>query len=314
MDLSQIRTVLSVARLGSITRAAAYLNISQPSLTRHVQLLEQELGSKLFHRDGHGMSPTPFGAAMLGRFAEILEKIDEIKQIARDPDAHSTMSGTVRIGVPLAISPLIARIFLTRCSDAYPNVSVQIVEGFSGLLHQWLVNSSIDLAILYGPIQAPGIQQTLIAVEDLCAIGAATHANRTRKEMSGDDLQNSRLILPHEPHFARDLIRQSGLIIKQVLEVDAMTMMLELARMGTGYAILPQISAQTYLMAGQLVAIPIRNPSITWTVSIAQARPARATDVATVIGDLLKAELQSAIVEGQWPARLVAEMEIKATT
>lgn len=81
MNLHQIRCALEVSRVGSITRAAENLYISQPNLSRTIKELEQELGVRLFHRSTQGMRPT-LQAAQFFRYAQnILQQMDELQEL-----------------------------------------------------------------------------------------------------------------------------------------------------------------------------------------------------------------------------------------
>ncbi|WP_305016700.1 LysR family transcriptional regulator [Amycolatopsis sp. WAC 01375] len=65
MDFKQLKALVTVAEVGSVTRAAELLHLVQPAVTRQIRTLEQELGVPLFERTRHGMRPT--GSAAGGR-------------------------------------------------------------------------------------------------------------------------------------------------------------------------------------------------------------------------------------------------------
>ncbi|WP_143677338.1 LysR family transcriptional regulator, partial [Streptomyces scabiei] len=67
MDVKQLKAIVTVAEVGSVTRAAALLHLVQPAVTRQIRTLEQELGVDLFERTGTGMRPTEAGSIMVDR-------------------------------------------------------------------------------------------------------------------------------------------------------------------------------------------------------------------------------------------------------
>jgi DNA-binding transcriptional LysR family regulator len=97
MKLSHIRNFIAVAECGGAQAAARQLGITQPSITRSIHDLEQELGASLFERSGSGMALTPVGQAVLRRAegvqAELARIQDEVAQLA------GRVSGTVSIGL-----------------------------------------------------------------------------------------------------------------------------------------------------------------------------------------------------------------------
>ena len=79
MDLNQLVTLIHVAELGSLSKAADRLRIAQPALSRHIRLLEQELGTTLFKRHGRGMAINEAGKQVLARATRIMAEVQDIK-------------------------------------------------------------------------------------------------------------------------------------------------------------------------------------------------------------------------------------------
>src|SRR5690606_1677354 len=117
---------------------------------------------------------------------------------------------------------------------AVPGISLRIVEGFSALIHEWLMSGSIDLAILYGPRISRVVDREILAVENLHAIMAATDENRARASITLTEIATGTLIVPHPPHIIRELLDLRGINPPKTLEVDAITIMIALARAGKG--------------------------------------------------------------------------------
>lgn len=306
MDIQQIRTFMHVADLRSITRAARVLKLSQPALSRHIAQLEHALGTRLFHRTGHGVTLTADGAALVEHGGRILAELEAVRRRTGGRRAGPGPTGTVGIGLPLGISPLLAHPFLASCQARLPGVSLRMVEGFSALLHEWLLSGSVDLAILYGQRRSRLLDATPIAIEDLYAIMAPTTANLARTHITLRELAAGPLIVPHPPHCIRDLLHEAGVQPTELVEVDAMSMMIELARLGRGVTILSRPCVEPHAAAGQIALVPIQHPSLSWSVSVAEAnqRPLSPAAVAvrTLVGDAFAALIRS----GRWPARLAA--------
>lgn len=89
MEIRTLRYFLQIARDGNITKAADYLHISQPTLSRQMQILEDELGKKLFHRHSHHISLTEEGMLLRERAEEILDMVDKTEEEFRTLGAEA---------------------------------------------------------------------------------------------------------------------------------------------------------------------------------------------------------------------------------
>lgn len=168
MDLRQLRSLVQIVELGSITGAADRLNIAQPSLSRQVKALEEELGVPLLCRHGRGVMPTEEGERLARRARVILE---DVQNLASDISAGSgPLSGTVTLGLPPTVSEVLATHLVERTMAEYPEVKLRITSGFSGHVQDWLLRGKIDIGIAYDGRKAPAIRSQPIIVERLFLI------------------------------------------------------------------------------------------------------------------------------------------------
>jgi DNA-binding transcriptional LysR family regulator len=146
MKLQHIHILMTVAQAGSMKKAAAILNTSQPAISRSIAELEHTVGVRLLDRNTQGIEPTEYGRAMLKHGSAALDELTQgVKNIEllADPGA-----GEVRIGS----SPYIAEIFVSavikRLSRRYPRIVFHLVtaEG-TDTLQRELSERSIDLLI-----------------------------------------------------------------------------------------------------------------------------------------------------------------------
>ena len=129
MDLRHARTFVTVAELGSVSKAALRLRIAQPALSRHIRDLEQELGFKLFDRVGRRLLLTGEGEQLLSDCRGLLgyaSALDERAQLLRRGD-----TGVLRVAAsPQFIEGVISD-FLHRYAQRYPNVQVKVIEAIA---------------------------------------------------------------------------------------------------------------------------------------------------------------------------------------
>jgi len=98
MDLRQLRYFLRIVEVGSFTRAAEALRVAQPSLSQHIQGLEEELGVELLTRHARGVTPTDLGHVLLGHARIILREVERAKEAVRFSSVNP--AGEVMVGLP----------------------------------------------------------------------------------------------------------------------------------------------------------------------------------------------------------------------
>src|SRR6201992_1374467 len=149
MDFRQLKTFNCVAELGSLSKASDTLRVAQPALSRQIKLLEHELRTELFSRNGRGMVLTEAGRLLLARTAGIVRQIDQIRDDIQS--SGGAPSGRVVLGLVPTVSCVISARLARRTVGNYPGISLCIVGSFSGHLVEWLHRGQMDLAVIYGP-------------------------------------------------------------------------------------------------------------------------------------------------------------------
>ena len=127
MKLSQLRNFLAVAEAGTVRQAARNLNLSQSSVTKSVQQLEESLGVELFHRGSHGVTPSAAGKALLVR-AKSIEA--ELRQARNDMESvRGAGAGEIRVAASATVSVGLLPRAIARFRRARPKVTFHIQEG-----------------------------------------------------------------------------------------------------------------------------------------------------------------------------------------
>ena len=149
MRLRQLEYFLSVAKARSLTSAAADLGVAQPTLTKSIRALEDELGVKLFLRQPRGVDLTSYGEALL-RHAETLnvqlrDAIREVRSLQRG------MSGSVAIGAGPAWLRRLLPLAVARVVKRNPAIRVRVDGGYDDLLLRALRRGEIDLVVAEVP-------------------------------------------------------------------------------------------------------------------------------------------------------------------
>ncbi|WP_054022934.1 LysR family transcriptional regulator [Bacillus sp. FJAT-28004] len=151
MDMRQLKYFLTIAQEGQVTRAAKLLNMEQPPLSRQLKQMEEELGVKLFERNGKGLILTDSGELLKQKAESLLLQFDE--SLREVKGMEEGVRGVLSIGsVVSCISLLPQNIELFR--DKYPQVTFKISEGDHFYLGEQLEKRAIDLVIARLPFEA----------------------------------------------------------------------------------------------------------------------------------------------------------------
>lgn len=164
MELRLLKYYLTVAREGSITRAAEMLHITQPTLSRQLQQLEEELGAALFIRGKRQIALTEEGILFQRRAAEILELADKAPQELSK--GTESIGGTIAIGcVETTVSRMLPDI-LAQFSALYPKVRYHIYSAAGDDIRERLDKGLLDIGLLLEPVEVAKYDFLRLPVEE----------------------------------------------------------------------------------------------------------------------------------------------------
>lgn len=149
MELRVLRYFLTVAREGSITGAADFLHLTQPTLSRQLKDLEQELGKKLFNRSSHSISLTDEGMLLRKRAEEIVNMVDKLER--EFSSMEETISGDVYIGGGETYAMKQIAHVVKELQLNYPNIRYHLFSGNEDDVTERLDKGFLDFGILIDP-------------------------------------------------------------------------------------------------------------------------------------------------------------------
>ncbi|MED3575192.1 LysR family transcriptional regulator [Cytobacillus praedii] len=168
MELRVLRYFLAVAREGSITGAAEFLHVTQPTLSRQLKDLEQELGKKLFIRSSHSIILTDEGMLLRNRAEEIVEMVDKLE--AEFSCMEETVSGDVYIGCgETEAMKQIARV-VKDLQVSFPNIRYHLYSGNEDDVTERLDKGILDFAILIQPADLSKYNYINIPAKDIWGV------------------------------------------------------------------------------------------------------------------------------------------------
>jgi DNA-binding transcriptional LysR family regulator len=175
MDTHRIRYFLSLARTGSMSRAAELHHISPPAFSKAMKVFEGEVGQKLFVHSGRGVLLTDRARALVPELAEVVARLDAIQEAARDPKGMAARPGRKRIGI--ATFEVFSTHFFERAADGpLAEYDCDIHELTPGKMEAAVAAGLADLGITYIPIPHPDLDHIRVAPIEMGVFGGGSKA------------------------------------------------------------------------------------------------------------------------------------------
>ncbi len=169
MELYQLRSFVTVAREGHLTRAANRLNVSQPAVSAHIKALEEEVGLPLFLRTPTGMQLTAGGRQLSVRAAEILQKADEF--ISLGERLSEQPAGVLRIGLNRGAEFLRISQLYQQLRSSYPKLEIILHQSVSGTIIRMIRIKELDCGFILGSYDGDDLRLVELARFKLRVVG-----------------------------------------------------------------------------------------------------------------------------------------------
>lgn len=301
MDFRQLRYFARIVELESITAAADALHIAQPSLSQHVANLEAELDAKLLVRGPFGTRATETGQILYRHAKMVLRQMEEARAAVRH--GRDVPSGHVTVGLPTSTSRVLAVPLLKYVATRLPDVTVEIVEGSSADLAEFVALQKLDLSIAMDAQQRPNMYLVPLLDEQLMAVGPPRrHASDA---LTLADVAALPLLLPSFPNSVRVLVDRAfvaaGLDWRLVAETSAVSVLLSAVRAGMGWTILPWCALADE-RPGEFACLPIADATLVRRVSLCVSGSARLSLACRAVEAGMLELIGTAVREGNWKA------------
>jgi LysR family transcriptional regulator, nitrogen assimilation regulatory protein len=291
MNLKQLEYFIAVAELGSFTRAALTLDISQPSLSRQVRLLEVELRHTLLHRNGRGIELTPAGQCLLEHGQTVQQTVKHALSALND--LRTDPSGRVVVGLPSRVAHVLTAPLVRAFRNKFPHGSISVAEGMSSVLHEWLLMGRVDVALLFDPLRSADLELHPVHSEELVLVGLRSKKNGPSTSLPLKQLRRYPLILPRMPNATRAILNgeaaKQGIAFNIVAEVDTTQNILDLVGNNMGFGILPHGAVKGATSPERFAVARIHTPTMREHLFLSTSRRRRHNRLAVEVGKLILA-------------------------
>lgn len=296
MEVAEIEAFLRIVSDGGFTRAAQTLHISQPAISRRIELLERELGAPLFERLREGAQLTETGRAFLPYARQALAALRDGATAVRAVDREEAGEIVVALVGSLASTSLTAR--LRRFREEHPAVRLRLRTARSVEVSELVVSGEATFGVRYFGDPDPGVV-ALPAYEETLAVVCSPRNPRARdSHPSVQSLAGMPWVgFPRGPRSSGDafvqtqarLLAANGLTDAEVLAVDSVTAQKRLVEADFGLGLLPESAVEEELRLGTLHRLEIAELRASIPVTVIYRAAGYLSSAACSLRDMLAA-------------------------
>ena len=297
MEIDQVEAFVAIVRGRGFTRAASALHLSQPAVSRRLDLLERELGAPLFERIRTGVILTEAGKAFLPHAEALLVSMRDGMEAVR------ALEGTDRGAITLALVGTLASTTLTGCLQAfretYPRVQLRLRTALSHEVSALVRRGDATLGLRYDTDPHPELVSKVIHDEPRVVVCSPRHRLARSRQVEPSMLAGEAWIGfparpdgPEEPYGSslRQCLAACGLGTAEIIAIDSLTAQKRMVEAGFGLGLLPESSVDEELRVGTLHILKVPALRVTIPVVLIHRRRAYLSGAARQLIEVLAAK------------------------
>lgn len=269
MELHDLKLFMEVADHQSFTKAAAHSYLSQPSFSKAVKKIEEELNIELFDRSTRHVRLTDAGRIVYEQAQKASASLAEIPVLL--DDLMNVITGEIKIGIPPLIGTLFFPGIARRIQEKYPNVSLQLTEHGAKLIGQLVETGQVDLGIVVLPADTSAFHVYPFITDEFVLYVHKNHPLAGRNAVRISELKDEQFILFSEEFTLHDYIKKvcmnAGFTPEVSYQSSQWDLILELVSSEFGITLLPK-SIYHKQNNANIHIVPLSGPAVPWDLGI----------------------------------------------
>jgi DNA-binding transcriptional LysR family regulator len=266
MTPEQLRIFVAVAERGHVTRAAAFLGISQSAASAAIKALERGAGVQLFNRVGRAVEISSAGRRFLPEARAVLERIAVARHVLEN--ASQTVAGSLAIAASQTIASYWLPRRLAAFQEQHPAVRLDVSIGNTRQVENRVLDGAADLGLVEGRTESDLLRRARVDVDRLLLVVADAHAEVAELSPGQPDLRSLRWILREEGSGTRevlhDLARRMGIafdMLSVFLVLPSNEAIVQAVEAGAGATVISELVAGKAVAKGSLRHVPLDLPA-----------------------------------------------------
>lgn len=259
-------TIVKIAELGSFSKAAEALCLTQPAVSQHVRSVEEDLGVKLFDRDHNDCKLTKNGKIVVKYLRRMISISNNMLQAIKDEKTKVT---SISVGITHSVESSKIIEAIADYANKNNSLSIKVLSDSSENLYKMLKNYEIDFIIIDGKINDSGMTHVLLGTDSLALVTSPTHELASHNVVTIDELKKESLILrlpdSNTRHLFDQALKEHNLSIEGfnvILEIDNIATIKDLVRRNMGVSVLAKSACMDELKKGKVALLNIENLSM----------------------------------------------------
>lgn len=264
-DLTDLRLLIHIAELKSLTRAAERMHLSLPAASNRVKELEARFGTRLLYRESKGVQLSPAGTTLLAHAHQLMQQVERLR--ADMQQYNNGIKGHIRIFAnTTAVTEFMPQVLGTFLAS-HPYVNVALEERLNHDIVRGVQDGTADIGVAAGPVQGQGLEIINFSTDRLVLATSLDHPLAQLKRISFAETLDFPHIGLHEgstlQHFLNQVVLASGEKLTLRIQVRGFDAMCRMVEANVGIGILPQSAASRLSQSMRLALIALTDP---WAV------------------------------------------------
>lgn len=299
INLRQLQAFVSAYRLGSLTRAAERMSVTQPTVSVLIRQFEESVGVRLFDRTTRSLRPTAAAhdsidraERILGEFAQLTEGFADVSRLRR---------GRLVLGATPAVASALVPPALLVFRRQFPRVDVTIRDLAPEHLVSSVASEAVELSLGTPQGPSPEVDLTPLIEDTMCVICTRDSPLVRRRRITWSEIAGHPTVTVRKGSGIRTIIDDTlgrlGLSLEPIYEVSYLATALSLTQHGLGISVLPSYLTR-YFHSGRLVAVKLVDPVVRRNLCIVQRRGASLSPAAASFIAILRSQVAHDAVDG----------------
>lgn len=273
MDIRALTYFLEVVKHNSFSKASQQLHLSQPTLSKMIKQLEEELGVVLFDRSTRRMQLTETGETLSRHARLVMQALDHLQSALQD--IKELRTGQFAFGMPPVIGASFFPRILARFHRQYPGMHIQLVEEGGKQIEQMLLEGKLDLGVVVLPVNEEWFDVTPLVERKLRLVLPAGHRLASMDRIPLSALKEEPFIMFRKGFSLHDKVRaaciEAGFEPRIAYESAQWDFIGEMVAAGMGIAFLPETACEK-LDPRQVKTVAGTEPQIDWNIGLIRRR------------------------------------------
>ncbi|MBQ8425386.1 MAG: LysR family transcriptional regulator [Clostridia bacterium] len=262
MTIRHLKVFVEVYKHENITKAAESLFITQPTVTRAIQELEEHYGVTLFERINKRLKRTECANKLFFHANNIISSIDQMEKEMKNWDEI----GVLRIGATPTIGSVFIPTIINKFSEKYPNIIIKTTINNGTELQKSLYSNQLDLVLIEGGNIMEHLHQEVFAEDKLILVMPPNDKRKNSKDITISSLKDDKFLLREQGSTSRlylnHIFSKHGISVSPVMESISTHAIIRSVHLGIGISILPEEMVLHSIESGYVSSARIKDEAL----------------------------------------------------